>query len=298
MAFSLWNLTCAVLAGAGVGFLSGVFGLGGGFLIVPVLNIVVVGLPIEMAVGAGACQVLGPATTSLLARRVERRHFRFPLTMMGGLLVGVFAGVAVLEWAKGFGTEGHVTVFSHTVPFIDVVVLTVYFCLLFSVGLFVIWESRGGHSKSAGPNGCFLGRLRIPPYAMLSEFPTGSVSIVVLAWFGLAVGFLSGFLGMSGGLILLPGLIYLLGISTQQAVTSSLVLVWLVAFQNTIAHAWHGHIDLRLVTALLISGTIGARLGSDIGVKLAGRKLRSRFGWLLIFTAAVILLRLFSIVAD
>lgn len=296
MTFTEWDLTCAVLAGAGVGFLSGVFGLGGGFLIVPVLKIVV-GLPIELAVGAGACQVLGPATTSLLARRVERRHFRFPLTMMGGLLVGVFAGVATLDRAKQFGADGTVNLFSRRVSFIDLIVLAVYFCLLLIVGLFVLWESsRARGDESAAPRG-LLEPVRIPPFAELSEFRSGSASIVVIAWFGLAVGFLSGFLGMSGGLVLLPGLIYLLGIRTQQAVTSSLVLVWFVALQNTIAHAWHDHIDLKLVMALLVGGTIGARLGSDIGVKLAGRKLRSRFGWLLIFTAAIIAMRLVLMVA-
>ena len=80
------ELALVGLAGGGIGFVSGMFGIGGGFLIVPVLNI---GLkvPIELAVGAGACQGLGPATTALLARRVSTADVRMPLTIAGGLFV-------------------------------------------------------------------------------------------------------------------------------------------------------------------------------------------------------------------
>ena len=177
MTFTLLDLTSAALAGAGVGFLSGVFGLGGGFLIVPVLKIVLTDLPMEIAVGAGACQVLGPATTSLLARRVERRHFRFPLIILGGLIVGGLGGVSVLRWARNFGTDGNIELFGRMVTFIDFLVLFVYFTLLSFVGVFVIWESRGQQDSFPSVSQGLLSGCRIPPLIEMEEFPNRRVSI-------------------------------------------------------------------------------------------------------------------------
>lgn len=280
---SATTLLLVVLAGAIVGFLSGMFGVGGGFLIVPVLNLVL-GIPMKWAVGAGACQVLGPATTSLLARRIELKNIRLPLTIAGGLLVGVLGGARVLELAKQQGT---ITLSGRQIDAVELIVLGAYFVLLTAIGGFAFWESRSKQSSQSLGRGV-IADWPIPPYADFPEFEQDQFSIVTLAWFGLAVGFLSGLLGMSGGLVLIPGLIYLLGMNTQNAVASSLVIVWIVAFQGTIVHAWHENIDLGLVSALLLGGTVGARIGSEVGVKQRGRKLRQRFSLMLIATATLI----------
>lgn len=280
----------AAVAGAAVGFLSGVFGLGGGFMIVPVLNIVL-RVPMPYAVGAGACQVLGPATTALLARRLERRHLRLPLTIAGGLLVGVFLGAWLLHEARRHDTEGTVEIAGRVLPLADLLVLVVYFLLLTAVGLFALFEAGRSRGPRRAGDGWLTG-WRVPPYAGFDELGGRNISLTILAWFGLGVGFLSGLLGMSGGLILLPGLVYLVGMRTHQAILSSLVIVWIVAVQSTLAHAWHEHIDLRLVASLLVGGTIGARLGSEFGRQLAGWQLRVRFAWLLLATATLVAARL------
>jgi hypothetical protein len=288
---SLATLLPAVLAGAGVGFLSGVFGIGGGFLIVPVLNLVL-RIDMEIAVGTGACQVLGPATTSLLARRVQLRHLRLPLTIAGGLLVGVFSGAHLLESAK---QQGAVVLWGRSINAVDLIVLPSYFVLLLAIGGFAFWESGREQTGRKIGRGWIAG-WRIPPFGEFDEFDRPQVSIVTISCFGLGVGFVSGLLGMSGGLILIPGLIYLLGMKTHKAVLSSLIIVWIVAFQSTIAHAWHGNVDLPLVVALLLGGTAGARFGSEIGGKLHGRRFRQRFSWLLLTAAVLIgasLIRLF-----
>lgn len=289
--FGTTVLVLAAVAGAGVGFVSGVFGVGGGFLLVPVLNIVLK-VPMEFAVGAGACQVLGPATTSLLARRPEAEHFRLPLTIAGGLLCGVFLGAGLLEEAKRFGT---VSVSGGPIPAAELVVLATYLVLLVGLGCFSLWEAgSAGDSQTSARSG--LAGVGVPPFARFLELPGGRASITILAGVGLAVGFLAGLLGMSGGLVLLPGLVYLLGMRTQQAVLTSLVIVWIVAFQSTLAHGWHGNIDLPLVMSLLLGGTIGARLGSDVGVRLGGRQLRRAFGWILLAAAGMIVYR-FAVIA-
>ena len=288
------QLICGVaFAGAIVGFASGVFGIGGGFLLVPVLNIAL-RVPIEFAVGAGACQVLGPATTSLLARRVELNDLRLPLILSGGLLAGVLAGASTLDQAERTGTIA-AGVADHGIPLAEFSVLLAYFVLLTSLGIFALFEVRRSAANQPLRAG-WMARWRVPPYTAMTGSNDPQLSIPILTWFGLAVGFVSGFLGMSGGLILFPGLIYLIGMPTQRAVIGTLVIVWLVAVQSTIAHAWHNHIDLKLVAALLVGGTIGARLGSEFGPNLRGRQVRYGYACVVLLAGFVVGIRLLYLV--
>lgn len=291
--FEAPQLLLTALAGLGVGFLSGVFGLGGGFLIVPVMHILL-GIRMELAVGAGACQVLGPATTSLLARRPTIESFRIPLIIAGGQTVGTFLGAAILKWASSGHSETTVVFAGQPIPLKDLLVLTMYFLILTSVGLFSIWES--GHARTDEPKlDGLLTRITIPPNCFPVELDGRQVSITLLSWFGLLVGLLAGLLGMSGGFLVLPGLIHLLGMKTHHAVRNSLIIVWLGAVMNTVAHAWNNNIDLLLVMALLIGGTFGARWGSEVGTRWAGTKLRRRFGWLLLATSGMIAAKLVAL---
>jgi len=273
------ELIGTAVAGLGVGFLSGVFGLGGGFLIVPVLHILL-GIDVRCAVGAAACQVLGPATTSLLARRPQKEHFRLPLILAGGQTVGTLLGAKLLEGVGGA----------------ELLVLGLYFSILLSIGLFALWESRRSRGRNAPRRG-WLSRWKIPPNCRPIEMDGERISVPLLAWFGVAIGFFAGLLGISGGLLLLPGLVYLWGMRTHDAIRASLVMVWIGAIPNTVAHALLGHIDLRLVMALLVGGTFGARLGSEVAARLAGPQLRQRFGWLLLGTAGFIGYRLVQLLS-
>lgn len=281
----------AMLANGGIGFLSGVFGFGGGFLLVPVLN-VALGIPIQFAAGASACQVLGPATTSLLARDIEPKRFRLPLIITGGLLLGASVGAWALHLLSA---EADMTLGNRDVPAAEFVVLAVYLVLLFLLGGFSLYEARREDDSRPISRG-WIAKWRLPPLAGFPEFDDKSRSIAVLSWFGLAVGFSAGLLGNSGGVLLLPGLVYLLGMRTQEAVMSSLVIVWVISLISTAAHAWLGHVDLRLVAALLIGGTIGARWGSEVGLQLHGSQLRRWFGRLMLLTCVLILARLLRMV--
>lgn len=278
-------------AGGLVGFLSGMFGVGGGFLLVPILNIVL-GIPMELAVGASACQVLGPATTSLLARKFKVRDLFFPLVISGGLLVGVITGTGVLERSKELAA---ISFNGKTIIVADLVVLIFYFLML--IGLGVLSLRSANRSDDELSRAFFRTHFQIPP---LTRFPVlfdGTLSIPLVAWFGLGLGFVSGLLGISGGILLLPTLILGLGITTHRAISCSLVIVWIVAFQSTIAHAWHENISIIIVIALLFGGTIGARLGSDLNARLKGLQLRKQFGWLLLSVALMIGARLVFLLA-
>ncbi len=279
------------VVGGAVGFLSGVFGFGGGFLIVPVLNIGL-GLPMQIAVGSAACQVLGPATTSVLARRRSWDELRLPLIVFGGLALGVYLGADVLHSLATSTSNSQTNDRSHSA---DVLVLSIYLILLVTLGFFALWESSRALRDDPIRTGWIAG-WALPPLTQLPGLGETRVSVPVLAWFGLAVGFLSGLLGMSGGLLLLPGLIYMLGMRWRAAVAASMSIVWLVALQSTIAHAWLGHVRLPIVIALLVGGTFGARLGVYLSRNVAPARGRRSFGWLALATAAMISVRLFSLI--
>ncbi len=286
--FTAFDILTTVLVGTGIGIVSGLFGIGGGFLIVPVLS-ALYGFRLAW-IGTASCQALGQATTGLMTRGIDWQQLQLPLIVSGGLLTGVWFGSRLLTLANGdltIGTIGTIEAES--------IVLGTYSVLLSVVGLIALWEthrSRQGRPFRRG----WLARWPLPPYTQISQLNRSKTSIVVLAWFGLAVGFLAGLLGLSGGLIMLPGLIYCIGLGTHQAVAVTLVVVWLVASQAAMLHAWSGRVELVPAMALLAGGSVGARIGSQLSAKLGGHSLRKHFGYLLLATAALTLAQLAGLI--
>ena len=273
-----------------VGSLSGIFGVGGSFLLVPILH-VVLGIPIEIAVGSTACQVLGPSTAALLARKVTRLQLRLPLIITGGIIMGVLLGTLILSAAGQFG---EVQFSGRMVEASELLVLGTYLVMLLGIGSFSLYEVRrqlAGNPVSRG----ILAKLEIPPVDTFSELGVGTLSIPVLAMFGFVTGVTAGMLGISGALLLIPGLVYLLDIRSRKAILASLIVVWITSFLATISHAWHEHVDLGLTLALMFGGTIGARIGSELSTRLEGRSLRSGIGWLSLFAAGLVLFQLYQL---
>lgn len=280
-------LLLVVLCGFGVGCLAGLLGVGGSFLLVPILH-VVLGIPIETAVGSTACQLLGPSTAAVLARKLTLKQLRLPLILSGGILMGVILGTSLLQEAGEFDD---ILINGRQVPANELLVLGVYLLLLTSIGgfaLFEVWQHNRGRRISRGS----LARLQIRPIDSFSELENGTVSIPVLSMFGFVTGLTAGLLGISGGLILIPGLIYLLGMKSRQAILVSLIVVWMTSLQGTIFHALHGNVNLNLVCAMMFGGTIGARLSSEFGANLKGPSIRKSIGWLSLLAACLVLFQL------
>ena len=283
--FSVLEILTTVLAGTGIGIVSGLFGIGGGFLIVPVLS-ALYGFRLAW-IGTASCQALGQATTGLMVRRIDWNQLQLPLIISGGLLTGVWFGSRLLTLAAddvGSGETGGETI-----------VLGAYSVLLSMVGLLALWETHRTAQGRPLRRG-WLASCPLPPYARFPQLDPSKTSIVVLAWFGLAVGFLAGLLGLSGGLIMLPGLIYCIGLGTHQAVAVTLVVVWLVASQAAVLHAFSGRVELVPAMALLAGGSVGARLGSTLSARLGGHALRKHFGYLLLGTAALTIAQLAGLI--
>jgi hypothetical protein len=286
------ELLVVLCCGFVVGGMAGTLGIGGSFLLVPLLT-AFLKVPVLTAVGSTACQLLGPATTALLARRVSRDQFRLPLIITGGIIIGILVGTGVLETARQLG---NIEWRGRTIEAVDLLVMSTYLVMLTGIGTFALYEVRRERQGRKIPRGT-LARLRIPPIDTFEELSTGSLSIPVLSMFGLVSGLTAGLMGISGALILIPGMVYLLGIRSKQAIVASLVVVWITSFLATIVHAWRGNVDLALALALMSGGTIGARLGSELGQRLKGPALRRCIGWLALGAAVVILCRLVGLVS-
>lgn len=263
--------------GAGVGVITGMFGIGGGFLTTPAL--IVLGIPPLVAVGSEANHILGSSLSGLLThwRRGNIDPKMGLLLLLGGLLgsgLGVFALVQLKEIGQ-----------------LNLVLRLAYALLLAIVGSFMLLESihHFMHRKKRRPHfhrHTFIHRL---PWRM--RFPKSRLYISALAPLGIgaAVGFLSGSMGIGGGFILVPALIYMLGVPTKMVIGTSLLHVTVITANTTILHAViHHSVDILLSLLLIIGGAVGIHLGARASGRVDPSQLR-------ILLALVIIIAFFGL---
>ena len=277
--------------GAAVGVLTGLFGVGGGFLITPLLN-ALLGVPMPIAVGTGAMQILGVSAAGLYRRRHEGlTDYKVAGVVFGGNFVGVRLGAALLAWLGGLGS---VVVNGHRVVAVDLILLCVFTAVLVGIALWIWYDSarRSDEGECEGLFAC----IHCPPY---TEFPTLShprLSIVVMSYFGLALGFLTGLLGIGGGVVLVPALIYLVGMRAHQAAATSLALIALSSFVAVIIHAGAGNTDLRLVVPLLIGGSVGVQFGATLCDRCNAQQLKRSFALVVVGALLIVVGKLVGLV--
>jgi uncharacterized membrane protein YfcA len=269
--------------GIGVGYFAGMFGIGGGFIMTPLL-VVLFGVPLPTAVGSGLCQMVG---TSLVAhlrhRKLEQGEVRFDALMIAGSLVGAEAGARTLT---GLADAGGLSLGGRSVPWVSLVVETLYAALLIWVA--VSYLRRQSMDKldylRPGP----LSRVRLGPEVDFPAVGMRNVSAIPVAYIGLGLGFLSGLLGIGGGVALNPVLLYGYGFPIRQAVGTGIGVLFATAVVGTIAHALRGHVHLGIAVPLLVGGTLSAQLGALASRRLSGYAL-SRLQAVLIFFAVTAL---------
>ncbi|HET6521552.1 MAG TPA: sulfite exporter TauE/SafE family protein [Geminicoccaceae bacterium] len=264
------NLFLLLGLGGLIGFLSGVFGVGGGFLMTPLL--IFIGIPPAVAVGSEASQILASSFSGMLA------HFRRGNVdiKMGWVLVAggaLGSGLGVLAF-RGLRAIGQVDVF---ISLAYVLFLGIIGALMFieSLGAWLRWrKTRGG-----GPGG--RGKLHrhywIHGLPLKVRFHRSRLYISALmpAAIGFVVGMLAALMGVGGGFIMVPAMIYLLGMPTSVVVGTSLFQISVVTAVTTFLHAVNNQtVDVVLALLLIVGGVIGAQLGSRAGARLRGDQLR------------------------
>ncbi|HEV7734897.1 MAG TPA: sulfite exporter TauE/SafE family protein [Candidatus Binatia bacterium] len=281
---AVWLPGVAVL-GVVVGYVAGMFGVGGGFLLTPLLA-VVFGVPLEIAVGTGLCQMIGTSVAALIRhRQMGQGEIRFDLIAVVGSVLGVEAGARTLDALSALGAV-HVGVGSVSV--VRLVADGGYVVVLLTAAIMFGRGGRGALESTAHVRRGPLARVRVPPFVDLPAVPLRRVSATLIAYVGLGLGFLSGFLGIGGGIALLPVLVYGFGFPMRQAAGTGIVMLCATATVGTVVHALRGHVDLELAMVLLIGATISAQLGARASRSLGVRTLRRLFAGLILVTIATI----------
>ena len=278
--------------GAAVGYVAGMFGIGGGFLMTPLL-VVIFGVPLPIAVGTGLCQMIGTALVSNLRhRKLGQGERRFDALLLPGCLLGVELGARTLSFLS---SAGSLRVGMHSIPWVVLIVEGSYALLL----LFVAWNywrhGQGGkrdvlNELRPGP----LSRIRFGPTIKLPAVGLRSVSALLIANIGLALGFASGLLGIGGGVALNPVLIYGYGLPIRQAVGTGIVVLFATAVVGTFVHAARGHVQLGVAAVMLVGGAVSAQFGALASRRMSGGTLGRVHALVILLAVAAVLWDLFS----
>jgi len=261
------SVNAFLLLGLGglVGILSGMFGVGGGFLMTPLLFMI--GIPPPVAVATEANQIVASSFSGVLAHLKRKTvDFRMGGVLMAGGLVGAALGVVIFNALKSIGQVDLLIRLSY------VVFLGVIGSLMFVESLNAIRKSRAGR---AAPKRHKHNWVHALPGKMRFRTSGLYISVIPPLIVGVFVGILSAIMGVGGGFVMVPAMIYLLGMPTKVVVGTSLFQIIFVTAFTTLLHATTNFtVDMALAVLLLIGGVIGAQIGARIGVYLKAEQLR------------------------
>ena len=280
----------AALIALFVGFLTGVFGVGGGFLMSPALMIL--GFPAPIAVGTDVATILFNSAFGIFKRRrTGTVDIKLALTLASGSVFGVILGGLLLEALKKLpplvimGTEQVAVQYILFVVFLFILVLLVVFLKLDAMTNTQKFEEK--HT------GLFAG-LKLAPKIHFDSLEGTALPLLPLIILGLGIGVLTGLLGIGGGVLLLPALIYLIGQRPSKAVGTSLMLVFFSSLIAVIFHFTHGNISLKLLSIMVAGGLVGTNIGTHIGLKTDEKKLHSYFAYVVMGAAMLVALKVYA----
>ncbi len=258
------NVYLLIALGGGVGMLSGLFGVGGGFLITPLL--ILIGIPPAVAVATGANQVAGSSLSGVLVHWRRRTvDFKMGLVLMTGGLAGSAVGVQLFAVLRELGQ-------------VDLVVSLCYVVMLGAIGTLMLIEglralrrSSKGMVKRRRRHGWVHGL----PFKMRFRASNLYISAIPPLLIGAMVGVLSAIMGVGGGFIMVPAMIYLLGMATNVVIGTSLFQILFVTAATTLMHSITSHtVDAVLAVMLLLGGVVGAQVGAHYAPRLKAEQMR------------------------
>ena len=281
------NVLTIIGLGGMVGFLSGVFGVGGGFLMTPLL--IFLGVPAPVAVGTEANQIVASSVSGVLAHfRRGNVDFKMGLVLLAGGLVGSTLGVALFALLRQLGQ-------------IDVVIKLSFIVFLGIIGSLMLIESVRAMLRTRLP-GARRGKLHQHnwlhglPFKMRFRKSKLYISALLPFMVGALVGILSAIMGVGGGFIMVPAMIYLLGMPTAVVVGTSLFQIIFVTANVTFLQSVQTQtVDIVLAGLLLLGAVVGAQFGTRVGAMLRGEQLR---GLLALIVLGVCIKLVFDVVIE
>lgn len=297
MEFPITGVVVDPLLLAGIGFLVGImggfFGVGGGFIAGPMMFWL--GVPMNFVVGTDLAHMTGK---SIVAAR-RHRALGHVDAKLGGLMIlgtvfGVELGASLIEALEDSGN-------------VNTIIGATYIVILILISAFTAWESihalqmirtdRVDVEDAVGFKGIAgkLHGLNIPPMISLPVSGIASISLWVVIGVGLLTGFLAGFLGVGGGFIRMPLLVYVMGIPTHIAVGTDLFEIIFSAGYGTVTHALKGNVDVMMALLMHTGAALGAQIGASMTRFFAGPRIRLFFSALPFLGAIMVLLRLLGL---
>jgi len=263
------NLLVILGLGGGVGLLSGIFGVGGGFLMTPLL--IMFGIPPTVAAASDSNQIVGASTSGTLAHfRLGNVDFKMGLILLVGGIAGGTVGVQIIKVLRQLGNA-------------DFLINLTYVLMLGIIGSYMFAESlqsmRKAQKKIHAPGvrkESLYGRMvKILPWQMEFKRSGVRVSVLMVLILGILVGILAAIMGVGGGFIMVPVMVYMLRMPMHVVVGTSLFQILFTCINVTIMQAWRNHtVDFILALLLLIGSSVGAQVGAKLGKKLRGDQLK------------------------
>ncbi|MBL8690316.1 MAG: sulfite exporter TauE/SafE family protein [Rhodospirillaceae bacterium] len=285
------NWFILLLVGGGVGFLSGMFGVGGGFLMTPLL--IFLGVPAPVAVGTGAAQILASSVSGVLAHwRRQNVDVQMGVALTAGGFLGSVLGIWIFTVLRQAGQ-------------VDLVIRICFVLFLGGVGGLMLIESARTWFRQATAPG--VRKRKLHEHHWLHGLPLKLrfrrsklyISALLPLAVGFAIGVLTAIMGVGGGFILVPAMIYILGMPTQMVVGTSLFQTLFVAANVTILQSVTNQtVDVLLAILLIVGGVVGAQLGTRFGARLRGEQLRILLALLVLGVGLRLAFDLFTTPAD
>lgn len=265
------NVFLLIGLGGLVGFLSGLFGVGGGFLLTPLL--IFIGIPPTVAAASDSNQIVAAASSGAYAHsRMGNVDFKMGIILLLGGITGGSIGVQIIKVLAAMGN-------------VDFVIKLVYVVVLGTIGAFMFIESLGALRRSKDitedaiplePKESVIRKISTSLPLQLSFSKSRMTTSAVFPFIlGVSVGILAAIMGVGGGFIMVPAMIYILGMPTIVAIGTDLFQIVLTCINVTIQQAIRNHtVDLVLVILLFFGSTVGAQIGARVGRRLRGEQLR------------------------
>ena len=275
------NILLIVLLGMLVGGLSGLFGVGGGFLMTPLL--IFLGIPPAVAVGTEAPHVLASSVSGVIAHwRRKNVDFKMGFFLMIGGVVGSTVGVNLFKILRVFGQ-------------IDIVIQMLFLIFLGFIGFSMAFESAKTTITKYRTTSSIRTKLHQHswihglPFKLRFHRSKLYISAIPPIIIGFFVGVLSAMMGVGGGFIIIPAMVYLLGMSTNVVVGTSLFQIIFVTANSTFFQSYLNQtVDIVLASLMIVGGVIGAQIGARLGTKLKAEYLRGILAILVLAVCAKI----------
>jgi hypothetical protein len=276
------NIFLIIFIGMIVGALSGLFGVGGGFLMTPLL--IFLGIPPVVAVGSEAPHVLASSVSGVIAHwRKKNVDFKMGFFLLSGGVIGSTLGVYLFKLLKTYGQ-------------IDIVIQFLFIIFLGFIGMSMAFESAKTSIKNYRTTSAIRTKLHQHswihglPFKLRFHRSKLYISAIPPILIGFFVGVLSAMMGVGGGFIMIPAMVYILGMSTNVVVGTSLFQIIFVTANSTFFQSYLNQtVDIVLSALMILGGVIGAQIGVRLGSQLKAEYLRGILAILVLLVCAKIL---------